>query len=80
VTDGADPTALRIGRGIFAGLIAVALTVQFRKSSGIDGFDEVNFFLYLTVLSNISAMVLLAVEAARPPLPLRDPRPRPGGG
>ena len=48
-------------------LIAVALSVQYVKSSDREGFSAVNFFSYFTVLSNVAAAALLLWETARPP-------------
>ena len=60
------PSLLRGFRLLVALAIAVALTSQFVISLGIASFRPVNFFSYFTVLSNISAVVVLSLMAIKP--------------
>lgn len=67
-TAAAASPALRLVRGATALGILVALTAQFLFGSDFPMFSALNFFSYFTVLSNVSAMVVLGVLAARPEL------------
>lgn len=60
-----DPL-VRSVRGALAAAIVVALTAQFLHGRTFATFRPANFFSYFTVLSNISAAVVLGVLAARP--------------
>jgi hypothetical protein len=60
------PSFLRGFRLVVALAIAVALTSQFVISLGIESFRPLNFFSYFTVLSNISAVLVLSLMAIQP--------------
>jgi hypothetical protein len=56
----------RVLRGVIALAIAIALGTQFAISSDIPGFTGANFFSYFTVLSNVIAVIVLAVLVIKP--------------
>ena len=64
---GVDAIA-RFVRAALAVAIVVALTDQFFFGADLPTFRTVNFFSYFTVLSNVSAAVVLGTLAVRPAL------------
>ncbi len=58
--------AWRVARAVIALAIVVALFTQLVLASDNPAFSPFNFFSYFTVLSNISAVVVLSMLAARP--------------
>jgi hypothetical protein len=61
----------RLVRGAMAAAIVAALVHQFFFGRDLPTFRAVNFFSYFTVLSNISAAVLLGLLALGPELTMR---------
>ena len=57
---------LRPVRAATAIAITVALVAQFDRSIDLPEFGAVDFFSYFTVLSNVAAVVVLGMAAARP--------------
>jgi hypothetical protein len=58
--------AWRVARAVMAAAIVIALVTQLILASDNPAFSPFNFFSYFTVLSNITAVVILTMLAARP--------------
>ncbi len=59
------PKAPMVGRGLIARLVRAGLALL-RLVALASAYESINFFFYVTVLSNILAIVLFAGMAIRP--------------
>jgi hypothetical protein len=67
-TDARKQAVLRVARAVVALAITIALVAQYVNGADRNNLSAVNFLSYFTVLSNMAAAVLFAVEVWRPSL------------